>query len=65
MARYVHKINEKFLAASVAVPGSPLADELAALSVGAFKIVPLKEDPPDSGKMIPDPEHAVTPVPLS
>ena len=65
MAQYVHKVNGKELAAAVALPGSPLAEELAVISAGAFRIVPLKEDPEGSGNMVPAPENADPPVPLS
>jgi len=64
MAQYVHKVNGLDIAASAAVPGSPLAQALDAISGGAFRIVPLTGQPGDTGR-VPDPEGAVPPVPLS
>ena len=61
MAQYVHKINNLAIAASEAVPGSPLALALAAISGGAFRVVPLTE----GANPVPDPEHADPPVELS
>lgn len=64
MASYVHQINGLSIAASEAVPGSPLANALAAISGGAFRVVPLTGEPGDEGR-VPDPEHADPPVELS
>lgn len=61
MAQYVHKINNLAIAASEAIPGSPLALALAAISGGAFRVVPLTE----GANPVPDPEHADPPVELS
>lgn len=41
MASYIHQINGLPIAASEAVPGSPLAEALDAISAGAFHIVTL------------------------
>jgi hypothetical protein len=41
MATYIHQINGLPIAASEAVPGSPLADALDAISAGAFRIAQL------------------------
>lgn len=64
MASYIHQINGLPLAASEAVPGSPLANALGAISAGAFRKVPLTGEPGDEGR-VPDPEHADPPVELS
>jgi hypothetical protein len=61
MASYIHQINGLSIAASEAVPGSPLANALSAISGGAFRIVPLTT----GDNPVPDPEHAEPPVPLS